>query len=164
MKRNHGLGILLLFYCSPLISSQDSVVSGGDKPKDGPLSQRVVVVHQNMNPIPVECYSPPDSGSCVKDMIRIYYNHETRQCSTFSYTGCGGNANRFLSVKNCYRICHPYKYEAKSLAKHPSGLPAPLGGHKTEPKIMYPVRMVQNVPVVKNVKVVRNGYVTVERQ
>jgi hypothetical protein len=29
---------------------------------------------------------------------------------------------------------------------------------------MYPVRMVQNVPVVKNVKVVRNGYVTVERQ
>lgn len=23
-------------------------------------------------------------------------------------TGCGGNANRFISVKNCYKLCHPY--------------------------------------------------------
>ena len=24
------------------------------------------------------------------------------------YTGCGGNMNRFVSVKNCYKLCHPY--------------------------------------------------------
>lgn len=23
-------------------------------------------------------------------------------------TGCGGNMNRFVSVKNCYKLCHPY--------------------------------------------------------
>jgi hypothetical protein len=22
--------------------------------------------------------------------------------------GCGGNANRFVSTKNCYYMCHPY--------------------------------------------------------
>lgn len=22
--------------------------------------------------------------------------------------GCGGNMNRFVSVKNCYKLCHPY--------------------------------------------------------
>ena len=156
--------IAILLSCWSLSSlGQNSVVSEGDKPSDGPLSQKVVVLHQNMNPIPVECYSPPDSGSCVKDMVRVYYNHEIRQCSTFSYTGCGGNANRFLSVKNCYRICHPFKYEAKlPTGKHPIGLPAPVGGSTIPPKIMYPVKTVQNVPVVKNVKVVKKGYVSIQ--
>lgn len=130
----------------------------------GPLSSRVVVVHQNMQPVPIECFQPPDSGNDVKDMARIYYDHETRTCKPFSYTGSGGNANRFLSIKNCYRICHPFKYQAKPpIGRHPVGLPAPVGGpdlpHK---KIMYPVETVQNVPVVRNVKVVRKGYVEVQ--
>ena len=74
---------------------------------------KVVVVHNNMVPVPIECFQPPDSGICDKDMVRIYYDHETRTCKPFSYTGCRGNQNRFMSVKNCYRICHPYRYKVR---------------------------------------------------
>ncbi|CAG2106500.1 unnamed protein product [Medioppia subpectinata] len=78
-------------------------------PSMSALKTRVVVVHNNMVPVPIECFQPPDSGTCSKDLARIYYDHETRTCKPFSYTGCGGNANRFQSIKNCYRICHPYR-------------------------------------------------------
>lgn len=88
-------------------------VSTATKSSMKPLRTRVVVVHNNMVSVPVECFQPPDSGSCSKDMVRVYYDHETRTCKPFSFTGCGGNANRFLSVKNCYRICHPYRYQVK---------------------------------------------------
>ena len=80
------------------------------QPPIAPLKTRVVVVHNNMVPVPIECFQPPDSGTCSKDLARIYFDHETRTCKPFSYTGCGGNANRFQSIKNCYRICHPYRY------------------------------------------------------
>jgi hypothetical protein len=82
-------------------------------PPIAPLKTRVVVVHNNMVPVPIECFQPPDSGTCSKDLARIYYDHETRTCKPFSYTGCGGNANRFQSIKNCYRICHPYRYKIR---------------------------------------------------
>lgn len=98
------------------------------QPTVKPLRTRVVVVHNNMVPVPIECFQPPDSGSCGKDMVRVYYDHETRTCKPFSYTGCGGNANRFLSVKNCYRICHPYRYQVKPVVanvKKPVMLSAP---------------------------------------
>lgn len=95
------------------------------KPTVKPLRTRVVVVHNNMVPVPIECFQPADSGACGKDMVRVFYDHETRTCKPFSYTGCGGNANRFLSVKNCYRICHPYRYQVKPVvAKTSSTTPA----------------------------------------
>ena len=161
------ISTLVLFVISCLMISchdQNSVV-GGDGKDSGSLSSRVVVVHQNMQPVPIECFQPPDSGSCVKDMVRIYYDQETRTCKPFSYTGCGGNANRFLSVKNCYRICHPFKYQARpAVRKHPIGLPSPKPGPTPAArKVMYPVETVQNVPVVKNVRVVRKGYVAVQQ-
>ncbi|CAG2178549.1 unnamed protein product, partial [Oppiella nova] len=80
-----------------------------------------VVVHNNMVPVPIECFQPPDSGTCSKDLARVYYDHETRTCKPFSYTGCGGNANRFQSIKNCYRICHPYRYKIRPKVAHGKG-------------------------------------------
>ena len=84
---------------------------------------------------------PPDSGTCSKDLARIYYDHETRTCKPFSYTGCGGNANRFQSIKNCYRICHPYRYKIKpkipKLSEKPvipRPIPPPIGPIIPEPK------------------------------
>lgn len=84
---------------------------------------------------------PPDSGTCSKDLARIYYDHETRTCKPFSYTGCGGNANRFQSIKNCYRICHPYRYKIKpKIPKSsekpviPPPIPLPTGPIIPEPE------------------------------
>lgn len=136
-------------------------------PPGSAIRTRVVVVHNNMVPVPIECFQPPDSGSCAKDMVRVFYDHETRTCKPFSYTGCGGNANRFLSVKNCYRICHPFRYQAKPA--QPMARPAQQGfpprpQQQQQPQqnmALYPVRSVQTYPVVQNVPVVREGYIGV---
>ncbi|KAI1278470.1 Tissue factor pathway inhibitor 2 [Halotydeus destructor] len=122
-------GLLVTLVCSLALANgqmQANVQAPPTKASSGgSLNTRVVVVHNNMVPVPVECFQPPDSGTCAKDMVRVYYDHETRTCKPFSYTGCGGNANRFLSVKNCYRICHPYRYQTKpvsaSVGKQPAG-------------------------------------------
>ena len=53
------------------------------------------------------CELVPDRGHGHKDIIRIYYNPVLQQCLPFSWTGTGGNPNRFVSIKNCYEICHP---------------------------------------------------------
>src|SRR5882724_9460520 len=53
------------------------------------------------------CELVPNRGWGNRDIIRIYYNHILQQCLPFSWSGMGGNANRFVSVKNCYEICHP---------------------------------------------------------
>ncbi|CAG2118499.1 unnamed protein product [Medioppia subpectinata] len=53
------------------------------------------------------CELVPDTGEGVEDIVRIYYNPVLQQCLPFSWSGRGGNANRFISIKNCYEICHP---------------------------------------------------------
>lgn len=111
--------------------------SPGTTPAPSPLRTRVVVVHNDMVPVPIECFLPSDPGTCAKDMIRVYYDHHTRTCKPFSYTGCGGNANRFFSVKNCYRICHPYRYKVKpkvvklTTRSPPRSLPQPCKRKKS---------------------------------
>lgn len=114
------------------------------KPTLKPLRTRVVVVHNNMVPVPIECFQPPDSGACGKDMIRVYYDHETRTCKPYSYTGCGGNANRFLSVKNCYRICHPYRYQSKPVQTEIRAAPVIVA---PAPLIAKPRRMIKHTDV-----------------
>ena len=53
------------------------------------------------------CELVPERGHGKLDIIRIYYNPVLQQCLPFSWSGDGGNANRFISIKNCYEICHP---------------------------------------------------------
>jgi hypothetical protein len=59
------------------------------------------------------CSMPPDKGTGSDDIIRYYFNPIVQQCIPFSYSGLGGNPNRFLSVKNCYLICHPAETTVK---------------------------------------------------
>ncbi|XP_037746604.1 tissue factor pathway inhibitor 2 isoform X2 [Chelonia mydas] len=54
---------------------------------------------------PLLCYSPKDEGLCSSSVTRYYYNSKSQSCEEFSYTGCGGNANNFVSKKDCYNIC-----------------------------------------------------------
>ncbi|ALC43254.1 CG42538 [Drosophila busckii] len=34
-----------------------------------------------------------------------YYNSRTRRCVRFSYLGCGGNGNRYCSLRECNALC-----------------------------------------------------------
>uniref|UniRef100_A0A8C3V8Q9 Tissue factor pathway inhibitor n=1 Tax=Catharus ustulatus TaxID=91951 RepID=A0A8C3V8Q9_CATUS len=55
--------------------------------------------------IPSLCMTPMDSGLCRAKELRFFYNHSTGRCRPFSYSGCGGNENNFISRKSCLRIC-----------------------------------------------------------
>lgn len=56
-----------------------------------------------------ECSLPPDTGECRAEFIRYYFDATTAECKTFNYGGCGGNPNRFTSVRACYDICSPHE-------------------------------------------------------
>ncbi|XP_014354260.1 tissue factor pathway inhibitor 2 isoform X2 [Latimeria chalumnae] len=54
---------------------------------------------------PSFCNSPKEEGSCYAAVTRYYYNPQKKACEEFSYSGCGGNANNFVSKKVCSKMC-----------------------------------------------------------
>ncbi|KAM5156768.1 tissue factor pathway inhibitor 2-like [Mantella aurantiaca] len=54
---------------------------------------------------PSFCYSPKDEGSCSASVKRYYFNHESKSCEEFQYTGCGGNSNNFIRLQDCNKVC-----------------------------------------------------------
>ncbi|KAJ8737047.1 hypothetical protein PYW07_000318 [Mythimna separata] len=53
----------------------------------------------------VSCRLQPDFGSCFGYFPSFYYDISTRTCKGFSYSGCGGNANRFANNMDCMDTC-----------------------------------------------------------
>jgi len=51
------------------------------------------------------CNLPPDPGTCSGATLKFAYNPSSRSCSSFSYTGCGGNDNRFDTFEACSAAC-----------------------------------------------------------
>ncbi|XP_013404507.1 papilin isoform X2 [Lingula anatina] len=66
----------------------------------------------------LECSLPADSGTCYGYRTRYYYNPGSKQCQSFVYGGCGGNANNFASLATC---------QAKCVTKSECSLPADRG-------------------------------------
>lgn len=54
--------------------------------------------------VPV-CSKPVAEGACLGDHPRWGYDKEAGHCTQFSYTGCGGNNNRFMSLEECSATC-----------------------------------------------------------
>ncbi|XP_060859868.1 papilin isoform X4 [Metopolophium dirhodum] len=54
------------------------------------------------------CLIPLDPGPCLQTVDMWYFKTSSRRCESFPYSGCEGNANKFESVEECERICHPY--------------------------------------------------------
>lgn len=54
---------------------------------------------------PFFCHSPKEEGSCSASVTRYYYNPQSKACEEFAYTGCGGNSNNFVSLKDCNSVC-----------------------------------------------------------
>nr|XP_033786999.1 tissue factor pathway inhibitor 2 [Geotrypetes seraphini] len=69
---------------------------------------------------PTLCYSPKDEGSCSASVTRYFYNAESKTCEEFTYTGCGGNTNNFVTLKDCSSVC---KKGGKSRRRRPSRIP-----------------------------------------
>ncbi|CAH8839307.1 unnamed protein product [Trichobilharzia szidati] len=51
------------------------------------------------------CTLPKKVGFCPKKHKRYYYDSKSQQCLEFTYSGCGGNKNRFRTKEECERVC-----------------------------------------------------------
>ncbi|CAF0950038.1 unnamed protein product [Rotaria sp. Silwood1] len=53
----------------------------------------------------IACKQPKDAGNCKARMPRFYYNSATKNCESFTYGGCQGNKNNFLTKAECENAC-----------------------------------------------------------
>ncbi|XP_014366440.2 kunitz-type serine protease inhibitor bitisilin-3-like [Papilio machaon] len=56
-------------------------------------------------PFEISCRLQPDFGMCNSYHPMWYFDMTTRTCKGFSYSGCGGNMNRFQSSRLCTKRC-----------------------------------------------------------
>ena len=51
------------------------------------------------------CGPSPDRGTCFGRIQMWYYEHRTRACAPFEYSGCRGNENKFVREDQCLDTC-----------------------------------------------------------
>lgn len=74
------------------------------------------------------CLLPPDEGPCRALVPRWYYDRHTQSCQQFTYGGCYGNANNFLTFDDCEKSCWTIKSE--SSAPEDPGVAGGWRGHR----------------------------------
>ncbi|XP_050510138.1 papilin isoform X5 [Diabrotica virgifera virgifera] len=53
------------------------------------------------------CQQKKDPGPCEGKHQRFYYDKELAQCQEFTYGGCKGNNNNFVTIEACKQQCAP---------------------------------------------------------
>ena len=54
-----------------------------------------------------KCFLPVETGNCLENEVRWYYNSADGICEQFMYTGCGGNENNYATETECEDECFP---------------------------------------------------------
>lgn len=57
------------------------------------------------------CYLPYDIGTCNDTIPSYFYDINSQRCASFTYSGCGGNANRYTSEEQCERQCGRFRQQ-----------------------------------------------------
>ncbi|KAI9565498.1 hypothetical protein GHT06_009290 [Daphnia sinensis] len=55
--------------------------------------------------VPSPCQLPLATGHCRAHIPSFYFDSATGSCKPFTFTGCKGNANNFISMEDCQRTC-----------------------------------------------------------
>lgn len=58
-----------------------------------------------MDPYEEPCLLPSDAGNCKDTLTHWYFDSQKHKCRAFTYSGCGGNSNNFLSKADCRNAC-----------------------------------------------------------
>ena len=53
-----------------------------------------------------DCNLEPETGPCKGLLPRFFFNSTSGFCERFTYGGCGGNDNNFITHLACYGRCH----------------------------------------------------------
>lgn len=72
-----------------------------------------------------ECESLPDPGPCRDNMLRYYWNADKRMCLPFTWGGCKGNRNRFITEQECLNFCNGQTRQMNTQAFTTPGLTSP---------------------------------------
>lgn len=51
------------------------------------------------------CDLPVERGSCNGNLQRYFFNSTSGQCTQFTFGGCGGNRNNFMTEEYCQQRC-----------------------------------------------------------
>ncbi|KAL0133516.1 hypothetical protein PUN28_000923 [Cardiocondyla obscurior] len=60
------------------------------------------------------CSEPLKKGSCNGSLLRTYFDKQTGRCHFFTFTGCDGNRNNFLTEQDCYKVCGTFQRELRA--------------------------------------------------
>ncbi|XP_004530678.1 papilin isoform X3 [Ceratitis capitata] len=55
------------------------------------------------------CDLPVETGDCENSTMAWFYSTDNMACTAFTYSGCGGNGNRFESKEQCIRQCGEFR-------------------------------------------------------
>lgn len=66
---------------------------------------------------PGHCVDLPDTGLCLENIPRWYYNPFSERCARFTYGGCFGNKNNFEEEQQCLASCRGISSELGSGAQ-----------------------------------------------
>ncbi|XP_023306152.2 spondin-1 [Lucilia cuprina] len=73
-----------------------------DQQKECSVAQDCTITYDMAKDICVERF---DTGPCRGNYMRYAYNKDTGRCETFTYGGCRGNRNNFLTENDCMNTC-----------------------------------------------------------
>lgn len=74
-------------------------------PQNDPCAGESFFETTKCNGIPHHCLKDPAIGNCRQPSNRWFYNRERNQCALFSFSGCGGNENNYVSEEECRETC-----------------------------------------------------------
>lgn len=57
--------------------------------------------------VPPPCSLPLARGTCRAFIPSYYFDSTSNKCVEFVFTGCGGNANNFITREDCEKTCSP---------------------------------------------------------
>ncbi|VDK77465.1 unnamed protein product [Cylicostephanus goldi] len=57
-----------------------------------------------------QCLLPKEIGTCKETYPFYFFDRDTKTCQPFSYSGCGGNENRFMTLSQCTSQCEPFTH------------------------------------------------------
>lgn len=80
-----------------------------------------------------DCLLPEEKGPCKAIIPQFFFNAESSKCEEFSWSGCGGNLNRFTEKTHCETFCEKRISQLGSVSGNPDD--ANQQSHLTEAEI-----------------------------